>query len=368
MNNTNRIKTLESLRALAFTGVMLIHTGFAVFDCLGAISVSVFFIMSGFVLSINKNIKLEKASIANNIKFAKNKIKKLYILYVITTLLCAVFSLFGNGKENVEAIILKLVCNFLLIQEWLPIDNRTYNGPGWFLCTLLLFYFIYPFIAKRIEKASNKKATKTIILLYLLEIIISFAGNLFPTKEYMEGMTTIHYLSRWFVYFFPMTRVIDCIIGAIVGNIYIKDKKDNINQATTKELILVIALSLSFLIDELLSNTSYFGYFHFVVVNTPISTFAVYLFAKGEGRITNFLTNKTTMFLAKISPYGFLIHDVINKYINAGFVLLFGSTYGYNYNIKYGGYVKLFVGIPLTIVLCLIWIRISDSYKEKIFN
>lgn len=48
-NNSNKIQSLQSLRALAFTGIFLLHIGFKY--NLSALGVSVFFVMSGFLMT-----------------------------------------------------------------------------------------------------------------------------------------------------------------------------------------------------------------------------------------------------------------------------------------------------------------------------
>lgn len=67
-----KIQTLQSLRGLAFMGIFFSHLGFAK---LGAWSVSVFFILSGFVMYYSYVNKSLSCSIKDNVLFAIKKVR-----------------------------------------------------------------------------------------------------------------------------------------------------------------------------------------------------------------------------------------------------------------------------------------------------
>ena len=135
MSSITRIKSLEALRALAFMGVMLCHTEIFGLGPLGHWGVSVFFVLSGFVSVISQCQKEPlKTSPKEVIKYATGKIKKLYLLYVLTTLALAIFSFIGDKTEPIGKVLARLLANLLLIQEWLPFQERSITGSAWFLC------------------------------------------------------------------------------------------------------------------------------------------------------------------------------------------------------------------------------------------
>lgn len=76
--NSSFLTNLQALRAIAFCSVMLSHTGLAFFRGVGAWGVSVFFVLSGFVLvySYYEKNRLAPCSIGNNLFFCLFKIKK----------------------------------------------------------------------------------------------------------------------------------------------------------------------------------------------------------------------------------------------------------------------------------------------------
>ena len=85
----------------------------------------------------------------------------------------------------------------------------------------------------------------------------------------------------------------------------------------------------------------------------------IWIFAKGEGIVSKFLENKIVLCLASISGYGFLIHYVVFQYI-IKFLLHFD-------NISqmvplYMNFIVAMLGIPITIILSLIWRRIQTYF------
>ena len=91
------------------------------------------------------------------------------------------------------------------------------------------------------------------------------------------------------------------------------------------------------------------------------SIILVYSFAMQNGFISRLLTNNFSMYLAKISPYGFLIHYVIFRYAMAVYYRIPGFEPG-EFLIKYGCWLNLTVGFILTIVCCEIWMRLYARF------
>jgi peptidoglycan/LPS O-acetylase OafA/YrhL len=370
MSNTIRIKSLEALRALAFMGVVLSHTGISGFEPLGAWGVSVFLVLSGFVSVIGQYQKEPlNTSPKEVIRYAISKIKKLYLLHVLTTLALIIFSFVGEKTEPIEKILTHLFTNLLLIQEWLPFQERSINGVSWFLCPLFLSYFIFPFIINKMKKNyTNKKALLSIIVLYIIQIIISLVSKDIPLNKYEEDMLFVYNASGWIIYYHPITRVIEIVIGYNLGYLYINRTKVNISKATLKEILVLLLILLSYVVEvctdikteyqQIIPTVNPNNWWRDTLLYTPTTCLLIYLFAFGEGKISKILTNKVTLYLAKISPYGFLIHYVVFRYLDTVMRLLISEEFVY----YYGPYVKITIGVILTIICCEIWMLINKKF------
>ena len=94
-----RIDSLQGLRACGLLSIFFSHSveGYASF---GAAGVSIFLILSGFLLAygyLQRDTALRQPSLANNLRFAVQKIKKLYPLHLVTMLLTIFLILLRPG-------------------------------------------------------------------------------------------------------------------------------------------------------------------------------------------------------------------------------------------------------------------------------
>jgi len=77
LSKRKQIDSLQALRGLAFLGIFLFHTNIPCFGGAGAWGVSVFFILSGFVMvySYFELNRIDTPSFFGNLKFAFGKVK-----------------------------------------------------------------------------------------------------------------------------------------------------------------------------------------------------------------------------------------------------------------------------------------------------
>ena len=353
-------------------GVMLCHTEIFGLGPLGHWGVSVFFVLSGFVSVISQYQKEElKTSPKEVTKYAIGKIKKLYLLYVLTTLALAIFSFIGDKTEPIEKVLARLLENFLLIQEWLPLQSRSINVPAWFLCTLFLSYFIFPFVINKMKKNyTNKKALLSIVALYIIQVIICLISKNIPLNEYEENMFLVYNVPDWIIYYHPITRVMEIIIGYNLGYLYINRTKANIKKATLKETLVLLLILLSYVAavstdikteyHQLIPTVNPNNWWRRTILYTPTTCLLIYLFAFEQGKISKVLVNKVTLYLAKISPYGFLIHSVVFRYLQAIMWHLISEEFNY----YYGQYIQTTLGIILSIICCEIWMWINQKFLK----
>ncbi|MBR5177782.1 MAG: acyltransferase [Lachnospiraceae bacterium] len=311
-----KIASLQALRTFAFLGIFLRHA-----DCRlnwPSLGVSIFFVMSGFLMMYRYYDKKISVTLTDNLKFAINKIKKLYPLHLITMgfmlLLSIIIFLYqGNLAQNILNLIFKIGLNISLTQSWVPKSdlNVSLNGVSWYLSATLFMYFMFPYIKKLI--VSTKRTTLLFwgIITLLLQVVLCIP------MLYIFGDNSEAYI--WFMYQFPIFRLGDFFVGCIMGKIFrekgnFEQDKNNIVLWTVIEfgfavvslIILLWPVNIDFVLLKVAKNwtTRYI----------LLAAGWIYLFVIKKGLFTKLCDNKVFVFLGNISAYMFLIHYVIIRY------------------------------------------------------
>lgn len=316
-----------------------------------------------------KKNRINHTSLSNNIKFAFGKIgKELYLLHILTTIANSVFLFVGQAKNSLLVNILRIIANIFLVQEWIPISSRSINATSWYLSTMLFCWFVFPYILNLFEKKiNNRNAKYWMIILFAIQIIIGFIMSLF-NNSFIEPND----FSYWIIYRFPITRCIDFIIGCILGYLSINEKNSMVSESDIKvnkskyiipSIITIVVIVISNILFVLNKVDEPYGYMTnwwcysvlFTIGTCPL----VYLASKQESLLSKMITNRFTVYLGNISQYVFLIHYVVFTYISSGLMFLLGGEVVE----KYVPWILLLIGIPLSIILSHIWMKIIKKCK-----
>ena len=306
-----KIQTLQSLRGLAFMGIFLSHLGLAK---LGAWSVSVFFILSGFVMYYSYENKTLACSIIDNVLFAIKKVKRLYPLHLLMLMAALVFMAAGfflhseRSSTVIVSDISQICLNTMLLQTFVPREEFYFslNSVSWYLSVSLFLYFAFPFIISRVKKCKWVKAAFVII------------GGMYVVLFIMSGMSCVAGFSKefqkWLTYINPLFRVFDFIIGNYLGFIYL-------NKTTRRDgggytLVQCIALLL-IIITYLIHINNDIAWFNDTLLNIPSAGLFVYVLACRKGLVSKCIDNKFLLFLGDVSPFGFLIHQMVIRYYDS---------------------------------------------------
>lgn len=308
--------SLQALRSAACLTVFLNHC------YVGNVvewGVSVFFVMSGFLLSAGRLGKGGALPLSplESLRFAWGKIRKLYPLYIITMLPILALNVYNAfaASTGFGDIAKELLLSLLLIQSWFPAHCMAFNGVAWYLSTAFFLYFCFPYIMRLVSRFRGKaSAFSAIVLLLAVEAALSFLSpsfprmfpSLFPTGAGED-------FELWFTYIFPVFRLIDFSLGCITGYIFfIRNKEERNSVITAIDIATAALFALSIAIyrtaDALPGSSAY----KHTLVFSPFAMLCVYCFALGKGALPRLLTGKVSVYLGDISSSFYLIHqDVI---------------------------------------------------------
>ena len=375
-----KMNSLQALRALAFLGIFTSHTSIKCFAAAGAWGVSVFFILSGFLMiySYYGRNRITDVSFKYNFFFSKNKIKGIYPLHILTMLVMIPRLFFGENPYSFFSKIVKVIQNILLIQSWTPDVLAPINGTAWYLSTAVFLYFMFPRILKSMEKEYTvAKAYKSSVIIFFVQCMTAICVH-----SLLEGKGWITSdIADWFIYFFPPIRMLDFLIGCNAGYLFLhrnNEKRHNVSAYTCLELFaILLAMFANICVlckdNPVLENAAAVAHvvsaLRQAAIYTPSSIMLVWLFAANKGQITKFLTNKVLIYLGNISQYTFLIHTVVLYCL--GYVINFiysnierGTVEGGS-SINYLNLTRLTAGFIITLAATQIWIKIQKVFARK---
>lgn len=335
--------------------IFLSHVGLT---STGPIGVSIFLVISGFCMTyayIDKEDKVPKASVKNNLFFTVRKIKKLYPLHALTLALVAliIFADLIVHKVATKEIVEQgayFTANALLIQSWIPWKEGyfSFNAVSWYLSTVAFSYFVFPWVFRVIQSKNTKRiielALTTVGSMAAVSVILGIAQNKFECSNAML---------KWVTYIFPVYRAGDFIIGLVSGYVFVVLKKtDNKIRCTIVECVVIILMIIQVIIYT--SGSIHATNWMLSLFWLPTSVILVYSFAANNGSVSHTLCkSKTLIWLGNISGEAFLIHQIAIKFSEI---------------ITKNKYIVAIISFTATIVCTVIWRFIYKKVKESISN
>ncbi len=166
--------------------------------------VSFFLVLSGFVMSLGYADKVRRPDFHWG-SFMKKRLIRLWPLHI----LCLLIWIVAAGMHSTfELQPLPLLGNLFLLQGWIPLQEAQANIVAWCLSDLILFYALFPWLVRMPVK-------QLALFLVIYGAILITIGSQIPEKA-----SSGFFLRDWFYYFFPLSRLIDFILGILVYHAY----------------------------------------------------------------------------------------------------------------------------------------------------
>ena len=303
-HNRKTIVSFQGLRGYAILLIFLSHCGNFVINShgenalayLGGLGVSLFILLSGFLLMNNYYYKEPPVAI----ELFKNKLKKFYPLHILTLILAVPFSIKGFSIYS----ILKLICNLFLVQDWIPISSFyfSYNSVSWYLSLEVFFILLTPFIARKFKYTPNKIVYSILFIVPLFEILFCV-------------LVENYEISHWLVYIFPVIRALDLIFGVCIY-IMLNNHHKLIEKNSVIILITSLLITVSLIVLSLERQSELFSTALWTI---PCGMIILSLAAgdKTSNIIKMLFENKLILFIGNISFEIFLIHQLVIRYLTA---------------------------------------------------
>lgn len=302
------IYVFDALRGIAAVLIFLNHCTFMtavpftefLFEKIlhnGSFEVIFFFLLSGFCMQRRYNAKFrEEISLREGFIFAVSKVKKFYLLYVVTMGYVAIYEVVVQQTPVMKAGI-KFLFSLTLMQTFTVKYWGILNSAAWFLSVLAFLYFLTPVLIRVLYKV--RKNYIVVLACPLFYIVINLVCYLLcrlgmATKELTDLLT----------YIFPIYWIPGYLLGMELAKIQSVAWIDN--HATASELGTIILSACIYLLGLNVRMQEMDIFRHYLYIMSAACVIIV--FSHEKGRISEALLESRVRTLGKYSLEIYLIH------------------------------------------------------------
>lgn len=297
--------------------------------------VTFFFILSGFVLYYSYSSKIHKITIYENIKWVKKRMKKLYLIHVITLIISILVRWDYIIKFTISENIIKFILNILLLQSLFPKHVYSFNGLSWFLSVMFILYLIALPLIILLKRLKNNKSIKIIIFILFVQNLIVFINN-----KYMYNID---------LYINPFFRILDFIIGMLISKQMMQNVKrqQEIKLYTILELSIILLFIVMYIISIFINEN--------LVYYSPIYILLIYIYSYQKGIVSRLLSSDILQKIAEFSFEFYMVHELI--------IILLKKVLN---KLQYGGFINnVIICIPAFIISIMLAKAINKYITKR---
>jgi len=344
----HRLLALDGLRFFAAFFVALAHnlgknggemvTPLRWVENLAGLGMSLFFVLSGFVIHYHYRLLLAERSRMSIMKFLWLRFSRLYPLYIalifVDIITSSKINLLIAGDTGVwEA----LFAHILMVQSWfystIGNNNLIYQfgaGPqvAWSVSTEMFFYIAYIPLSFVLAKVATSR--NNIWIFSAIVCVVYYSGFVYISRHMpaIDAWAVKTYgpvadpvammqdsFTRWLTYFSPYIRLIEFVLGTIAACLYFTARQTKGSNFKVAALI-TLTFAAHFLIYG-----PYWKHFSLMVSSiyyAPLVAALIYMMAISTDRITGFLSSDFIVKLGQSSYSIYLLHQSVITLMKQG--------------------------------------------------
>jgi peptidoglycan/LPS O-acetylase OafA/YrhL len=223
--NHKRIHSIAGLKAVSIWLIFWWHSWLTNPPCdLGARCCEFFFAASGFLVWISHKSKEKPCTWKASAAYVKTKLISIWPIHFLAFCLC--LCIMPPAEILTLSTLLRGLINLLLFQSWIDIEQIffSFNGPSWFLSSLLFCYFVTPVLLRFIRR--RRKIWLIFPVVFLIRYAIEEIQFRYPNMY-----------SDFNIHVSPVLRMMEFFLGMMAGSVwdYLREKyalyKNRFNQA-----------------------------------------------------------------------------------------------------------------------------------------
>ena len=171
-------------------------------------SVSLFFVMSGFVLAYNYPALDSQEAVG---RFCVLRFARIWPLHA-AILSATILFLPATLPAGIDPLVAAMLA-FLLVQSWVPINGyaAAWNGPAWTLSVDVFFYAVFPMILAPLRRAPWRSLAVALALSLVPPLLANRLGG--PRADLPLDQWNWYMLDH----FFPLARLCEFVLGMVAA-------------------------------------------------------------------------------------------------------------------------------------------------------
>lgn len=210
--------------------IHVLHCSYGIFNSfvdMGAIAMTGFFLLSGYVISLTYG-KKDMSNVDEIFRFYLKRLITIVPLYFVWAFLLVVANVVINGKSAaIEEIILFPVEVLGIQSVFSTLFSFSHNPGSWFISCILICYFLFPLLHGISKKMTDRSR---IILICVLSAILLYS----PLVQ--------HYFQLQKIYSNPFFRALEFSIGILVSQLNIVTRPCKMILFMRKPLMCIMSL------------------------------------------------------------------------------------------------------------------------------
>ncbi|MDF1757019.1 MAG: acyltransferase [Legionellaceae bacterium] len=308
------------------------------FSSLYAEGMTLFFVLSGFVIHYNYSNMLHKSS-EGIWNFFVARLTRIYPLFLLA--ICY-DSITHNSMESIKSFASVVPYYLTLTQSWfyIPFEDKSLIYQfgdilciSWSVSTEWFLYMLYPFICFLLAKVHKLSSLVTIFsiiclvsttvlgLVYVNEVSINdWAVAIFGA---VADISTGNSFLRWLLYFSPYTRMLEFLLGCVTASIYMRLNTKLISQKEQLFGGFILSICVIYIgilhyfafspnaLIKLLAYQNYLEQFATCFGFAPSMAFIVFYCARYSNVVTRFFQTRILVIAGEASYSLYLFHIAI---------------------------------------------------------
>lgn len=357
-----RLPSLTGMRALAGLSVFLTHaialSAFADPEVsanyilylanTGSFGVAFFFVLTGFVVTWSARPG-DRAAL-----FWRRRFFKLYPSHIVVSLIILILLLISGAPVE----WLQALASFVLVQAWVPDVNYllyAVNGPTWSLNIDVAAYAAFPLLYLLIRRIRPERLWWWAVGVMALAVVLPYLARvILPDSPPSLFSPTVSWPQHWFGFYFPITRLIEFVVGILMARIVLAGRW--IGFGVAPAALLTLAVHLATL------RVSIFDGYTFIPL-IPIALLVAAVAASDVSGRRTILNSAAMVWLGERMYSFFLIHITVMFSVHA----LFSHEWGVSgfYHPKAFGTVQAFGLLIGLFLLCLVLASVLYALVER---